>query len=157
MSDCVRRGGGGDTPSEPYLAAHHSILAHAKAVKIYREKYQQQQKGKIGMNCNTNFFLPYNNTNPEDLYAVEVSMDFSFGLYYNPLNFGDYPESMRKYITGDRLPKFTEEESELVKGSFDFIGVNHYTSNYVYWTGIPGVDFGNDSRCGGDIVNATGH
>ena len=109
------------------------------------------------MNCNTNFFLPYNNTNAADWWAVQVQMEFSFGLYNDPLHFGDYPKSMRDYITGDRLPKFTEEEKKLVQGSYDFIGVNHYTSNYVYWTGIPGVDFGNDSRTGGAIVNASGH
>lgn len=29
---CAEIGGGGDTPTEPYIAAHYSILAHAKAV-----------------------------------------------------------------------------------------------------------------------------
>ncbi|GMN26516.1 hypothetical protein TIFTF001_001342 [Ficus carica] len=29
-----------------------------------------------------------------------------------------------------RLPKFTEEESKLVKGSYDFLGLNYYTANY---------------------------
>lgn len=32
---------------------------------------------------------------------------------------------------GDRLPKFTEEESKLVKGSNDFYGMNHYCANYI--------------------------
>lgn len=32
---------------------------------------------------------------------------------------------------GNRLPKFTPKESELVKGSLDFLGLNYYTSNYV--------------------------
>ncbi|CAI0428029.1 unnamed protein product, partial [Linum tenue] len=27
-------------------------------------------------------------------------------------------------------PRFTQEESKLVKGSFDFLGVNYYTTNY---------------------------
>lgn len=47
----------------------------------------------------------------------------------DPLVFGDYPFSMRAYV-GNRLPKFTEEQSKLVQGSFDFIGLNYYTSNY---------------------------
>jgi beta-glucosidase len=33
-------------------------------------------------------------------------------------------------IVGNRLPQFTKEQSELVKGAFDFIGLNHYTTNY---------------------------
>ncbi|KAG8389059.1 hypothetical protein BUALT_Bualt02G0189900 [Buddleja alternifolia] len=31
---------GGDSGVEPYLVAHHQLLAHAAAVKIYKEKYQ---------------------------------------------------------------------------------------------------------------------
>ena len=32
---------------------------------------------------------------------------------------------------GDRLPKFTEEEINLLQGSNDFYGMNHYTANYI--------------------------
>ena len=46
-----------------------------------------------------------------------------------PLMFGDYPFIM-KALTRDGLPKFTNMEKNLVKGSFDFIGVNYYTSKY---------------------------
>lgn len=42
-----------------------------------------------------------------------------------PLVFGDYPDIMKKNV-GKRLPAFTKLESELVKGSTDFIGLNHY-------------------------------
>lgn len=42
-----------------------------------------------------------------------------------PLTYGDYPEEMKR-IVGTRLPVFSREESELVKGSSDFIGVIHY-------------------------------
>ena len=47
----------------------------------------------------------------------------------DPLANGDYPHSMRSLV-GKRLPKFTEEESKLVKGSYDFLGLNYYTTNY---------------------------
>ena len=30
----------GNSGTEPYVVAHHLLLAHAAAVKIYREKYQ---------------------------------------------------------------------------------------------------------------------
>lgn len=36
-----------------------------------------------------------------------------------------------KKIVQLRLPSFTEEQSKLVKGSFDFIGINHYSSMWV--------------------------
>ncbi|XP_021824382.1 beta-glucosidase 12-like [Prunus avium] len=31
---------GGDSATEPYLVAHHSLLSHAAAVKVYKDKYQ---------------------------------------------------------------------------------------------------------------------
>jgi beta-glucosidase len=31
---------------------------------------------------------------------------------------------------GDRLPKFTADESAFVKGALDFVGINHYTTYY---------------------------
>lgn len=35
-------------------------------------------------------------------------------------------------IVAERLPKFTGREASSVKGSFDFIGINHYTTYYMY-------------------------
>ena len=31
---------GGNSATEPYIAGHNLLLAHASAVKLYREKYQ---------------------------------------------------------------------------------------------------------------------
>jgi len=47
----------------------------------------------------------------------------------DPLTKGDYPRSMR-LLVGDRLPKFSMEQSRMVNGSFDFVGFNHYTTYY---------------------------
>lgn len=46
-----------------------------------------------------------------------------------PITNGDYPESMKKNV-GDRLPTFTKDEQNKVKGSIDFLGLNYYTSFY---------------------------
>ena len=46
-----------------------------------------------------------------------------------PLTTGDYPHTMRSLV-GDRLPKFSKEQSKMLNGSFDFIGLNYYTANY---------------------------
>lgn len=43
----------------------------------------------------------------------------------HPLVYGDYPPVMRSGA-GDRLPRFTAEESARVRGSFDLVGFNHY-------------------------------
>lgn len=46
-----------------------------------------------------------------------------------PLNSGSYPVEMVNNV-GERLPKFSREQSLMVKGSFDFIGLNYYTASY---------------------------
>jgi beta-glucosidase len=63
---------------------------------------------------------------PNNSYTLIVTKLCRFA---NPLTYGDYPETM-KAIVGHRLPRFTKEESALVKGSIDFLGVNYYTTNY---------------------------
>lgn len=48
----------------------------------------------------------------------------------HPLVYGDYPSLMKK-TAGSRMPAFTNIESNQVKGSFDFIGLNYYLTMYV--------------------------
>ena len=43
----------------------------------------------------------------------------------HPLVYGDYPPVMRSRV-GDRLPALSAEDSAKLRGSFDFVGFNHY-------------------------------
>ncbi|CAN1828891.1 Beta-glucosidase 24 [Linum perenne] len=119
----------GNSSIEPYIVSHNQLLAHATVVQLYRRKYQAAQKGIIGMSMNVDWFIPYSSSE-EDKRAANRSLDFMFGWFMDPITRGDYPESMKQYV-GKRLPRFTKQESELMKGSFDFIGVNYYTGRYV--------------------------
>uniref|UniRef100_A0A2P2K1I3 Beta-glucosidase 12-like n=1 Tax=Rhizophora mucronata TaxID=61149 RepID=A0A2P2K1I3_RHIMU len=120
---------GGDSGTEPYLAAHNQLLAHAAAVKSYKEQYQATQKGLIGITLVTNWFVPLSDAK-RDHNAAKRAIDFMFGWFMDPLTNGDYPKSMRS-LAGKRLPEFSEEQSQMLKGSFDFLGLNYYTANYV--------------------------
>lgn len=53
----------------------------------------------------------------------------SFFRYLDPIFFGEYPASMQASV-GSNLPTFTKEQVALIKGSQDFVGINHYTSMY---------------------------
>lgn len=48
----------------------------------------------------------------------------------DPIFYGDYPEAMRERL-GDRLPKFSQKDKEVLRDSVDFLGLNHYTSRFV--------------------------
>ncbi|XP_042516538.1 beta-glucosidase 40-like [Macadamia integrifolia] len=119
----------GNSTVEPYLVTHNVLLSHATVVNIYRKKYKPTQKGSLGIAFNVMWYEPMSNTT-EDIEATQRAMDFQFGWYMDPLSSGDYPSSMRSRV-GSRLPTFSKAESALVKGSLDFVGINHYTTNYV--------------------------
>ncbi|MEO1260959.1 MAG: GH1 family beta-glucosidase [Bacteroidota bacterium] len=113
---------------EPYLAAHHLILAHAYAVQLYRKKYQPEQKGQIGISNNCDWREPLTDQ-PLDKAAAQRSLEFFVGWFADPVYFGDYPAEMKKRV-GERLPEFSEKEKSIIKGSSDFFGLNHYTTSY---------------------------
>ncbi|XP_057458049.1 beta-glucosidase 11-like [Lotus japonicus] len=114
----------GNSSTEPYLVAHHVLLAHASAARLYRKKYLDTQHGFIGFNLLTYGFVPLTNTS-EDINATQRAKDFYTGWFLNPFIFGQYPDSMKENV-GSRLPVFTKRESSLVKGSMDFLGINIY-------------------------------
>ncbi|CAN1236275.1 Beta-glucosidase 24 [Linum grandiflorum] len=118
----------GDSAVEPYLAAHNQLLAHSAAVALYRQKYQATQKGMISIVLNSDWFIPYTSSK-EDIDAAQRALEFSFGWFMDPVTTGDYPKIMKDMV-GSRLPKFTPEESQLLKGSLDFLGLNYYTGRY---------------------------
>ncbi|XP_073220225.1 beta-glucosidase 12-like isoform X2 [Cicer arietinum] len=119
---------GGDSSIEPYIVAHNQLLAHASAVNAYKTKYQASQKGMIGITLVSHWMMPLYDTKL-DHDAAQRSIDFMFGWFMDPLIVGDYPSSMR-FLVGNRLPKFSKYQVKLVRGSFDFIGLNYYTSLY---------------------------
>lgn len=119
----------GNSTVEPYVVAHNSILAHASVTRLYRDKYQATQEGFVGMNIYSFWNYPFSSSSA-DIAATQRALDFMVGWILDPLVYGDYPEIMKKKA-GSRIPSFTEEQSELIRGSADFIGINHYTSVYI--------------------------
>ncbi|KAL5705678.1 beta-glucosidase [Ranunculus cassubicifolius] len=114
----------GDSTTEPYLASHNILLSHGAAVELYRTKYQETQKGQIGITLLAYWFKP-SSSSPLDSAATQRAIDFHLGWYLDPLIYGRYPTVMRK-IVGSRLPKFTANDLKQIRGSFDFIGINYY-------------------------------
>lgn len=47
----------------------------------------------------------------------------------DPLTYGDYPRTMKDYAK-ERLPAFTFEEQNLLRGSLHFLGINYYSARY---------------------------
>lgn len=54
-----------------YSVGHNVILAHAYAVKLYRDEFKDVQGGQIGVTLNGDWAMPYDNS-PESVSAILV-------------------------------------------------------------------------------------
>ncbi|KAF3325909.1 beta-glucosidase 1-like protein [Carex littledalei] len=120
----------GNSATEPYIVAHNLILSHAAAVERYRNKYQAKQKGRIGILLDFVWYEPLTDSKGDN-DAAQRARDFHVGWFLHPIIYGEYPKSMQA-IVKDRLPKFSSNEIKMVKGSIDYVGINQYTSYYIY-------------------------
>ncbi|KAJ8631060.1 hypothetical protein MRB53_024383 [Persea americana] len=125
----------GDSSTEPYIVTHNFLLSHAGAVHRYRTKYQKEQKGRIGILLDFVWYEPLTDS-MDDILAAQRARDFHIGWYLHPITYGMYPDNLRN-IVGDRLPKFSPRQQAMVKGSIDYVGINHYTSYYAFDPHLP--------------------
>lgn len=117
-----------DPGANAYTTAHHQLLSHAAAVKLYRKNYQEKQQGVIGLSADLMCYEPMS-AKQEDIDAVMRLEEFDMGWILDPVHFGDYSQII-KDLVGDGLPRFSKEESEDLKDSIDFIGLNYY---FTFW------------------------
>ncbi|XP_058218328.1 probable inactive beta-glucosidase 14 isoform X2 [Rhododendron vialii] len=119
----------GNSDMEPLLAMHNMLLAHGKGAKLYRDHFQKNQGGVIGIVVSAFMYKPLTESEV-DLAAANRALAFNVAWTFDPLIFGDYPPEMRHYH-GNELPSFSLEEKDIIKDSIDFIGLNHYSTFYV--------------------------
>lgn len=120
----------GDSSRECWIVGHNHLIAHGKAVKIYREEFKPKNGGQIGITLNGDATYPWDSNDPLDVEAAQRKLEFSIAWFADPIYHGHYPASMKAQL-GDRLPSFTPEELALVKGSNDFYGMNTYTADFI--------------------------
>ncbi|XP_045170848.2 lactase/phlorizin hydrolase-like [Mercenaria mercenaria] len=133
---------GVNRPAEgPYTAAHNIIRSHVKAYHTYDRLFRKLYHGKVGITLDCDWKEPATSS-AMNRYAAERALQFKLGWFANPIyGNGGYPSVMRQFVDSksraegrniSRLPVFSPEEIEMNKGSFDFFGLNHYTTQYVH-------------------------
>ncbi|PIN13628.1 Raucaffricine beta-glucosidase [Handroanthus impetiginosus] len=119
-----------DPAKDAYTVARNLLLCHAEAVKIYRTKFQGFQKGQIGIVLNSHWAKPKDPKNQDDVDAAKRAVDFMLGWFLNPVLYGRYPQNMIDFVPPENLAPFSPQESEMLKGSIDFLGINYYMTYY---------------------------
>ncbi|KAJ8923929.1 hypothetical protein NQ315_006705 [Exocentrus adspersus] len=131
-----------------YLCARHVLLAHAKAWHIYDTEFRSTQNGRITIVMDSDWFEPTTDS-AEDKEAAETKIQFVYGMYANPVFIGDWPQvmidrvadrSLKEGFDQTRLPPFSSEEVADIRGSYDFLAINHYTSYMVSAAAEPKID-----------------
>jgi len=109
------------------------------AYRIYETEFKDQRNGQVGITLNCDWQEPLVD-DQDHRDASDRALRFNFGWYAHPIFFGTYPPEMRDLIdakselegrNSSRLPSFDANWTEIITGSTDFIGLNHYTTNLV--------------------------
>ncbi|XP_052747122.1 lactase/phlorizin hydrolase-like [Bicyclus anynana] len=122
-----------------YLCAKNLLVAHATAYHIYDQDFRPKQKGIIFISLSAQWYEPLTESDTE---VADEANQFEWKQYSDPIfsKTGDFPPAMKRRIAArsaeqgffrSRLPEFTQDEIELIRGSSDIFGLNHYFSNYV--------------------------
>jgi beta-glucosidase len=112
--------------SKAYQTAHHLMVAHGKAVQLYREG---GYGGQIGLALNLNGLIPATDSD-EDRAATQRVHDETHALFLDPVFNGTYPEALFEYV-GLHQPKVQTRDAEIISQPIDFMGLNYYNTDYV--------------------------
>lgn len=122
-----------DSWSAMYTATHHVLLSHAHSVKLFRDykgKGIIDSSARISIALNCDIGLPLDADDELDVIAAERKNQFTLGWYLLPIVTGDYPSVMTERA-GDNMQTFTAEEKQLLKGSYDLLMLNHYSTKLI--------------------------
>nr|WPM03645.1 glycoside hydrolase family 1 [Phyllotreta armoraciae] len=142
-----------------YKCTYNILKAHAAVYRMYKREFPRY-KAKMGMVVDCQWYEPAS-SKPEDVEAAERHYQFECGMYLHPIFKGDWPSlvkhrvaerSRREGYPKSRLPAFTSEEIKFMRGTQDFLGVNHYIT-----TSVANVEEGpyNETSFGHDIRVST--
>ncbi|RKD75871.1 aryl-phospho-beta-glucosidase [Sinobaca qinghaiensis] len=105
--------------------AYHTIIAHAKAVEVFKKR--SIPNGKIGTILNLTPSYP-RSQNPADLRASRIADLFFNRSFLDPMVKGEFPEELTAILREHgQLPEMLEGDKELVKrNTAELLGVNYY-------------------------------
>jgi len=106
--------------------SHHLLLAHGRAVRLFREL---GTKGQIGTATNTTWREPFSHK-PEDKEACKREIGINIDWFLDPIFNGRYPDYLVEWFKQKGAEPLIEDgDMETIHQPVDFIGVNYYSGN----------------------------
>lgn len=112
--------------TKAYQTAYHLLLAHAKAVQVFR---QGGGEGKIGLILNLNHLLPTSDRE-EDILATRRVYAETHRFFLDPIFRSQFPSDLFTWL-GPHAPSIHPDDLKLIFQSVDFFGVNYYNTDLV--------------------------
>lgn len=113
------------------ICAHNVLKANGLAEKALRANINGDIK--VGFAMAYNASMPYKKEDEEIAYEDSFACHgdlFGTSFWTDPMIFGKYPESFKEFFEENDFHP-AEEDMQIIKGKFDFFGVNTYSGNYV--------------------------
>ncbi|XP_026727748.1 lactase-phlorizin hydrolase-like, partial [Trichoplusia ni] len=122
-----------------YMCNKVLLMAHAKAWRIYDEEFKPKYHGKVSL---ANMWVWIEPATEDDKDLAELALQNLGGRYSHPIysKEGGWPpgieevmakNSFKKGYSKSQFPAFTKEEKDLVRGTYDFYCLNHYSTRFV--------------------------
>lgn len=119
---------GVNDPATVAQVNHHLFLAHGAAIRACRAIRTDLQFGLVNV---LSQYYPDTDC-AEDREAAELEWIWNNRLYVEPALLGRYPEEvLSEYRRENIMPVILEDDMERMSPPLDFLGVNHYFSQYI--------------------------
>jgi len=109
-----------------FQVAHHLLLAHGKAVEVYRQGAYQ---GEIGIILDSEYSAPASESEA-DQAAWQRYYELDTGFFTDALFTGQYPSILLDWI-GPMAPRVQPGDMKMINSRLDFLGVNYYRAMLV--------------------------
>ncbi|KAL4608551.1 klotho [Arapaima gigas] len=123
-----------------YDIGHNLLRAHGLAWHVYDREFREVQGGKVSLTLYMDWVEPAYSFTLRDMASASRVLDFRVGWFAEPVfGSGDYPSGMRWWLRqrnsmdlfNYHLPVFSREDEQLVRGSYDFFALSHFTTSMV--------------------------
>ncbi|MCP2238878.1 GH1 family beta-glucosidase [Thermoanaerobacterium thermosaccharolyticum] len=115
---------------EALIAAHHILLSHGKAVKVFRD--MNIKNSQIGIALNLTPAYPATETK-EDNLAAKYADGFTNRWFLDPIFKGNYPVDMIELFKKEigEFDFINEKDLSIISQPIDFLGINFYSRSIV--------------------------